>query len=103
MKFCPRCGKMHDVPNPSKWPWESDYWLCVECRCSGDRFAGTPNSELTEGKGPAFGGNDWGLLPLEPCRYCHQQGGVQFLASNQPLDQHAQQVRCVNCGRAWEA
>lgn len=62
-----------------------------------------PNSELTEGKGRALGGDDWGKLPDEPCHFCRRPGGVEFLASNHPLDQHAQQVRCRLCGNCWQA
>ena len=49
------------------------------------------------------GGEDWGALPQEPCRYCRRQGGVQFLASEHPFDNHAQLVRCELCGNVWEA
>lgn len=61
-----------------------------------------PNDVSTE-RGAALGGDDWGALPDEPCRHCRRTGGVEFLSSNHPLDQHAQQVRCRLCGRAWEA
>lgn len=50
-----------------------------------------------------LGGNDWAALPEEPCRYCRRVGGVQFLASNHPLDRDAQTVRCVLCYRVWTA
>jgi len=53
--------------------------------------------------GAALGGGDWGALPGEPCRFCRRAGGVEFLASNHPLDLHAQQARCRLCGRAWQA
>ena len=53
---------------------------------------------------PDLGGNDWGTLPQEPCRYCRQPGGVEFLASTQPLDLYGSQtVRCRLCGRVWDA
>lgn len=46
---------------------------------------------------------DWGALPLEPCRYCHSIGGVQFRIDDSPLGKNQPQVvRCDKCGRDWE-
>jgi NTP pyrophosphatase (non-canonical NTP hydrolase) len=47
---------------------------------------------------------EWGGLPLEPCRYCRMRGGVQFLRDDGPEGKTSPQiVRCTRCGRDWEA
>lgn len=52
---------------------------------------------------PAHEG-EWGALPSEPCRYCHQIGGVFFMIDDGPEGRKGLQVtRCDKCGRSWEA
>jgi hypothetical protein len=47
---------------------------------------------------------DWGHLPNEPCRFCHQIGGVYFRVDDSPRGKNEPQVvRCENCGRDWES
>lgn len=49
-----------------------------------------------------FGGNDWGTLPNEPCRFCGRVGGVQFCASENPIDRTGSQiVQCTLCKAVW--
>lgn len=46
---------------------------------------------------------DWGSLPAEPCRFCHQVGGVHFRNDDSPRSlSEPQVVRCDKCGRSWE-
>lgn len=46
----------------------------------------------------------WGSLPLEPCRYCRVAGGVLFLIDDGPPGRESPViVRCTKCGRHWEA
>lgn len=46
---------------------------------------------------------EWGWLDQEPCRYCHEIGGVFFRADDFPQDRNQTQVvRCDKCGRNWE-
>lgn len=45
---------------------------------------------------------DWGLLPGEPCRFCHKQGKVFFHIDDGPEGRRGlQAVRCDACGRSW--
>ena len=47
---------------------------------------------------------EWGSLPAEPCRFCHQIGGVKFRIDDSPRGKNEPQVvRCDKCGRDWEA
>lgn len=46
---------------------------------------------------------DWGALPNEPCRFCRQVGGVQFLIKDGLSHDNQQEVRCDKCKRAWVA
>ncbi len=44
----------------------------------------------------------WGVLPLEPCRFCGKAGGVEFLADDHPLNRDGPQVvQCTLCKRVW--
>lgn len=46
----------------------------------------------------------WGSLPLEPCRFCRETGGVLFLHGEGPPGRESPViVRCGKCGRHWEA
>ena len=46
----------------------------------------------------------WGSLPLEPCRFCRETGGVLFLLDEGPPGRESPViVRCGKCGRHWEA
>ena len=48
--------------------------------------------------------SNWGALPQEPCRFCHEAGGVQFLIDDSPFGKNAAQVmQCTRCGRTWES
>ena len=47
---------------------------------------------------------DWGSLPEEPCRKCHQRGGVMFQIDDGPEGRTSSQaVRCTLCGATWHA
>lgn len=47
---------------------------------------------------------DWGHLSNEPCRFCHEIGGVYFRIDDSPCGKNEPQcVRCDKCGRTWEA
>jgi hypothetical protein len=45
---------------------------------------------------------DWGTLPQEPCRFCHEIGGIFFMIDNGPEGHTGlQTVRCDKCKRWW--
>lgn len=45
---------------------------------------------------------DYGYLSNEPCRYCHQQGGVRFVIDDSPFGKCTSQVvNCTLCGSVW--
>ena len=47
---------------------------------------------------------DWGLLPNEPCRFCHRIGGVRFQIDESPWGlANPQVMTCGNCGSTWTA
>lgn len=46
---------------------------------------------------------EWGVLSEEPCRYCYEIGGVQFLLENRPGEAGVVIVHCKRCHRTWEA
>lgn len=49
------------------------------------------------------GEDNWGALPEEPCRHCHEKGGVQFLIDDSPHGKNTSQiVRCTKCRNAWD-
>ncbi len=43
-----------------------------------------------------------GYLLKEPCRYCHQIGGVYFVVDDSPFGKNADQVvACDKCKNSW--
>lgn len=56
-----------------------------------------PNGPWSEWPPP-----DRGYLLEEPCRYCHQSGGVYFLIDDSPFGRNtAQVVACERCKNTW--
>lgn len=48
--------------------------------------------------------SEWGFLPLEPCRFCREQGCVYFNIDEGPEGKVGLQVqRCNKCHRDWIA
>jgi hypothetical protein len=47
---------------------------------------------------------DRGALLNEPCRYCHEVGGVYFVLDDSPWGKSQPQVvGCSRCGATWTA
>jgi DNA-directed RNA polymerase subunit M/transcription elongation factor TFIIS len=47
---------------------------------------------------------DRGYLPEEPCRHCHQRGGVYFILDDSPFGRGTAQVTaCEKCKNSWTA
>ncbi len=45
---------------------------------------------------------DWGFLPNEPCRFCHQTNCMFFLIDEGPEGKTGlSPVRCDKCKRSW--
>jgi hypothetical protein len=45
---------------------------------------------------------EWGYLANEPCRYCHEVGGIFFLIDDGPEGKTGlSPIRCDRCKRTW--